>query len=166
MTTQSIQGVTLEEVFAALSAKRVPMAPELAGYLALGVAEGLPASNVRVEPQRVWIGEDGVVHVLIPRGTAVPGDAEADVRGFIGALFEVTGQKTPALVASSRKKSGGNLRAFETELVSALIPVNRSAGKRALARLAREVARAGVPLTTVEARTTRAPRHTPHRRRT
>src|SRR5207344_741005 len=52
-----------------------------------------------------------------------------------------SGSQTPALGAAARRKPGAGLRALVEEIEAALIPVNRAAGRRALARLAREVKR-------------------------
>ena len=39
--------VTLEDVFAVVAAKRVPLAPELAGYLILEIVDGADSVRVR-----------------------------------------------------------------------------------------------------------------------
>jgi hypothetical protein len=43
--------VTLDEVFAVVGAKRVPLAPELAGYLVLEIAEHADPSGGDVDPE-------------------------------------------------------------------------------------------------------------------
>ncbi len=131
--------VTLEDVFAVVNAKRVPLAPELAGYLTLEIAEGAQTHAGDVEPRSVYIGEEGTVALVRSRDGA--GDTEASVRAILQRLLESSGSATPALGAASRRKSGGGLPALIEELEAALIPVNRAAGRRALARLAREVKR-------------------------
>jgi len=132
--------ITLEDVFAMLGAKRVPLAPELAGYLALEIAEGADGAGGDVDPRAVYIAEEGTVALVKPR-QAPAGDPEGSIRAILGKLLEASGSRTPALLAAARRKSVGNLRALAEELEAALIPVNRAAGRRALARLAREVKR-------------------------
>ena len=56
-------------------------------------------------------------------------------------LLDASGSQTPALAAAGKRRSGAGLPALAEELETALIPVNRAAGRRALARLAREVRR-------------------------
>ena len=60
---------------------------------------------------------------------------------ILAKLLDASGSATPALTASARRKAGAGLPALVAELEAALIPVNRAAGRRALARLAREVKR-------------------------
>jgi len=133
--------VTLDEVFAVVSAKRVPLAPELAGYLALEIAEHADPSGGDVDPKGVLIGEEGTVALIQPKRQGARGDAEASIRAALGRLLEAGGSQTPSLFAASRRKSGLGLPGLAEELEAALIPVNRAAGRRALARLAREVRR-------------------------
>jgi hypothetical protein len=133
--------VTLEEVFTVVRAKRVPLAPELAGYLVLEIAEHADPTGGDVDPKSVFVGEEGTVALVRPRRDAPSGDAEASVRATLGRLLEASGSQTPALAAAARRKSGPGLPVLAEEIEAALIPVNRAAGRRALARLAREVKR-------------------------
>lgn len=120
--------------------KRVPLAPELAGYLALEIAEGADDTDGDVDPRSVYIAEEGTV-ALVKRRDPPAGDPEGSIRAILGRLLEASGSKTPALTAAARRRSMRNLRVLSEELEAALIPVNRAAGRRALARLAREVKR-------------------------
>lgn len=133
--------VTLEDVLTVVSTKRVPLAPELAGYLVLEIAEHADPSGGEVDPKSVFVGEEGTVALVRPKRDAPRGDAEASIRVSLGRLLEASGSQTPALAATSKRKHGAGLPALVGEIESALIPVNRAAGRRALARLAREVKR-------------------------
>ena len=128
-------------MFAVVEAKRVPLAPELAGYLALEVADGSDAGSGDVDPKTVFISEDGTVALVRPKRDVVTGDAEASVRVLLSKLLEASGSGTPALTNAAKRKPGNGLPALVEELEAALIPVNRAAGRRALARLVREVKR-------------------------
>ena len=133
--------VTLDDVFAVVSARRVPLAPELAGYLVLEVTDHADPNGGDVDPKSVFVGEEGTVALVKPKRDAATGDAEASIRAALARLLDASGSQTPALAAASKRKSGGGLPALAEELEAALIPVNRAAGRRALARLAREVKR-------------------------
>jgi len=133
--------VTLEEVFAALATKRVPMAPELAGYLVLEMAERVEPNAGEVDPNRIFVGDEGTVVFVKPRAGSATGDAETSVRGLLARLLLASGALTPGLSAAARRPSGAGLASLAGELETALIPVNRAAGRRALGRLAREVRR-------------------------
>lgn len=139
MTEPLEASVTLEDVFAVVGTKRVPLAPELAGYLALEIAETSAAREGSVDPKQIWVGEEGTVAVMRSKGEA--GDAEAAIRALLGRLLDAGGSVTMALAAVAKKKPGAGLPSLVEELEAALIPVNRAAGRRALARLAREVKR-------------------------
>lgn len=133
--------VTLEDVFSVVEGKRVPLAPELAGYLTLEIADGSQATGGEVDPRTVYISEEGTVALVRPKKDMPLGDAETSVRGILAKLLEASGSATPALSASAKRKPGAGLPSLISELEAALIPVNRAAGRRALARLAREVKR-------------------------
>ncbi|MBX3233715.1 MAG: hypothetical protein KIT84_21450 [Labilithrix sp.] len=133
--------ITLDDVFAVVSAKRVPLAAELAGYLALEIADGTDAGSGDVDPKTVFISEEGTVALVRPKKATTTGDAEASVRQLLVRLLEASGSSTPALGQAAKRKPGNGLPALVEELEAALIPVNRAAGRRALARLSREVKR-------------------------
>ncbi len=133
--------VTLEEVFTVLGARRVPLAPELAGYLVLEIAEHADPGGGDVDPRAVFVSEEGTVALVKPRREGAAGDAEASIRSMLSRLLDASGSQTPALAAAGRRKGQSGLPALAEELETALIPVNRAAGRRALARLAREVRR-------------------------
>ncbi len=135
--------VTLEDIFSVVEGKRVPLAPELAGYLTLEVADGSQATGGDVDPRTVYVSEAGTVALVRTKKQAPEGDAESSVRGILAKLLEASGSSTPALTAAARRAASdeNGLRGLVSELEAALIPVNRAAGRRALARLAREVKR-------------------------
>ncbi len=135
------QSVTLEDVFVVVEAKRVPLAPELAGYLSLEIADGTDAGSGDVDPKTVFISEEGTVALVRPKKDVVTGEAESSIRALLAKLLDASGSSTPALTLAARRKPGNGLPALVEELEAALIPVNRAAGRRALARLAREVKR-------------------------
>ncbi len=138
--------VTLEDVLAVVQTRRVPLAPELAGYLALEIAEASASWGSAVEPRLVYVSEEGSVALVRQRGGAPRTDDERrgppSVRVILGEMLAAGGGSTPALNAVARKNDpDGDGLALAQELEAALIPVNRSAGRRALARLARDVKR-------------------------
>lgn len=135
------ESVTLDDITAIVAQKRVPLAPELAGYLALEIAEQCTKDASEVDPKQVYVSEEGSVAVVRSRKIAPEGGAEASIRALLGKLLDAAGSQTPALTAAARRKSGSGVATLVEDLEGALIPVNRAAGRRALARLAREVKR-------------------------
>src|ERR1700733_4875824 len=132
--------ITLDDVFAMVVGKRVPLAPELAGYLSLEIAEKADPLGGDIDLKAIYIADEGTV-ALVRRKDAADGDAEQSIRGALGQLLDASGSSTPALSSVARRARVGSLRSLMEELEAALIPVNRAAGRRALARLAREVKR-------------------------
>ena len=133
--------VTLLEIIAAAEARRAPVVGEIAGYLVLAVADQLHGAPRSIDPEDLVLSEDGSIRIT--RGEAVtPDQAEAALRTLLGALLEVASSGAPALSRASRRKSRGGLEGLIREIEAGLIPVNRAAGKRAMARLVRETLRA------------------------
>ncbi len=138
MTGSLENSVTLEDVLAVVAAKRVPLAAELAGYLALEMAEGVGTVAGALEGPNVYVSDEGTVALVRARKD---GDPEESIRTLLGRLLEAGGTQTPSLGAAAKKAAGNGSVGLARELEAALIPVNRAAGRRALARLAREVKR-------------------------
>ncbi len=139
--------ITLDDILAVAHQKRVPIAPELAGYLTLELADAVNAgSATAIDPKTVYVSEEGSVAIVKPKGPGDGVDVETQLRNVLSDLLSVTGAQTSALTHVARKKSGGGVRALAAELEAALIPVNRAAGRRALARMAREARRISLGL--------------------
>lgn len=133
--------VTIANVLRAAEIGRAPLAAESAGYLALAVADQLVRAPLSFDPGGVLLSNEGTVSVGAGRrGDGV--DAERIVRSLLGRLLSVAPSSTPALGAAARRSSGQGVGALVDELEGALIPVNRSAARRAIARLARETSKA------------------------
>lgn len=132
--------VTLLDVLGAAQSGQVALAPESAGYLALGLADALAAAPRAPEATEVVLTDTGQVEVL-SRTPASDRAAEAAARSLLGQLLGVAGSTAPALTAAARRALAGGAAHLVRDIEAALIPVNRSAAKRALARLHRETAR-------------------------
>ncbi len=133
--------VTLSEVKRAAKAHRAPLAGESAGYLVLAIADQVLSAPRLVETSDIQLTEDGGLRVLSGRASSDT-DAELGLRRALDALLLVASSGSAALTRASRRTSPVGLSALVRELEAALIPVNRAAARRALARLHRETARA------------------------
>lgn len=139
--------VTFDEVLAAARLGRARVAPEMAGYLALGVADALVGHPFLVEPRNFALNDEGAIFIGAPALTkaASPAELEEAVRKLLGSLLEVSrggGGGLGTLLTVAGRPSEAHVGALVTEIEAALIPVNRAAARRALARLARETAKA------------------------
>jgi hypothetical protein len=133
--------VTVAEVLAGAEVRAVPLSAECVGYLILAAADQVGAAPRRIGPSDLLLFEDGQVRVTGGRATDAP-SAEADLRSVLDVLLLRASAPTSGLLRASRRKSGAGVEALVRELETALIPVNRGAAKRALARLERETVRA------------------------
>ena len=102
------ESVTLQEIVAIVSAKRVPLAPELAGYLTLEVAEQCASDDDDVDPAQIYVSDEGSVAVVrVRKAKDAEASAEATVRGLLARLLEASGSQTPALAACARSRRRG-----------------------------------------------------------
>ena len=137
--------VTLDEVFAAAAVRAASLVPETSGYLALAVGDATSRLPFAIEDRMVMLTTEGNVGIT-RRGEALsPRQAAAGLRDVLTRLLAVsTGTAMPALASAGRPREESD-RGVDTvieEIEAALIPVNRAAARRALARLSRETIRA------------------------
>ncbi len=134
--------VTFAEVVGAAQRRLAALPGELAGYLALGVADQTGGLPLRLDLGELWLDGDGRVLVAPACNPCTEGQAEANLRRLLRCLLSSGCSVTPALLRAGTRSESIGMRGFVRELETALIPVNRSAARRALARLSREVAHA------------------------
>ena len=135
--------ISLEEVFAAAGARAASLVPETSGYLALAVADATSRLPYQHDDRAVLLTIDG--GVMVPRKTAIvaPTEAARGLRDMLRRLLAASTGSMPGLAAAARPRGEEHdVEHVVAEIEAALIPVNRAAGKRALARLARETLRA------------------------
>lgn len=138
MAKDQVEWVSLEDVMIAAERNFAPMGPELAGFVVFEAALKLREVGGGVlDPSNLAIGTGG--HVAL---TAQPkrGDevaATRTLRTMLGSLLEVCTSSTPALRQCAKRKEALPLGALLRELEGALIPLNRAASRRAVARVAR-----------------------------
>ncbi|MEO6600614.1 MAG: hypothetical protein ABIQ16_12110 [Polyangiaceae bacterium] len=133
--------VTLSEVKRAAKAHRAPLAGESAGYLVLAIADQVLSAPRLVEASGIQLTEDGALRVVSGNASSDV-EAELALRRALDQLLLVASSGSAALTRASRRTAPVGLAAFVRELEAALIPVNRAAARRALARVQRETSRA------------------------
>ena len=133
--------VTLEDVVPAVRNGYAMLAPESAGYLTLAVADAAMRRLVSLADERVELSLEGAV-TLREGQPASPLEVEVFVRTLLARLLTRCATPPPALRTIVQRAAIGDVPALVDELEAALIPVNRAAAKRTLARLARETQRA------------------------
>jgi hypothetical protein len=133
--------VTLSEVKRAARAHRAPLAGESAGYLVLAIADQVLKAPRLVQVADIQLNEDGALHLASGQASSDV-DAELSLRRALDQLLLVASTGSAALTRASRRTEPLGLSSLVRELEAALIPVNRSAARRALSRVHRETARA------------------------
>lgn len=139
-----VESVTLQEVLSAASIRAASLVPETSGYLALAVADASARLPFRLDDGLVTLTTEGTVKVARGNVIVPPRESAARVRDVLARLIGQSIGSAPALASASRPRpeSDEGVDAFIQELETALVPVNRAAARRALARLARETVRA------------------------
>jgi hypothetical protein len=107
----------------------------------LAVADQIAPAARLVRPQAVELNLDGSVRLSAGTPTSEQ-EAEGQLRHLLKELLDAASSLTPALARIAGRPCQDDLPGFVAELEAALIPVNRAAARRALARLSRETARA------------------------
>ncbi|WP_437293799.1 hypothetical protein [Sorangium sp. So ce426] len=136
--------VTLEEVVAAAHARSASLVPETSGYLALAVSDATSRLPLRLDDRAVLLTTEGTVTVRTRGDAVAPAEAARLLRDLLARLLAASAGSMPNLTATARPRPAHEQdpEAVARELEAALIPVNRNAARRALARLARETLRA------------------------
>ncbi|MEO7332180.1 MAG: hypothetical protein ABI193_26625, partial [Minicystis sp.] len=136
--------MTLDEVFAAAAARAASLVPETSGYLALAIGDASSRLPLSLDERTVLLTTEGSV-TLSKRGEVVsPRLAAKAMRDLLARLLSVSSGTMPGLAGAARPRdeSERGVDAVVDEIEAALIPVNRAAARRALARLSRETLRA------------------------
>lgn len=136
--------VTLEEVLSAAETRRASLVPETSGYLALAIGDATARLPFRVQERAVMLTTEGSVVVERGREVVPPPESARALRDILARLLDASVGSMPGLASAARPRaeSEQGVVTVVEELEAALIPVNRAAARRALARLARETLRA------------------------
>ncbi|MGC4065330.1 MAG: hypothetical protein QM784_11915 [Polyangiaceae bacterium] len=137
-----MKSIPLRLLLGAAHRRVVSLPGELTGYLVLGILDafrGHPPACPVVDAQ---IQEDGRV-VFVESGPTTDLEVARALRTLLDRMLGCASTTPPVLQRIALAK-GNECAALSRELETALIPVNRAAGRRALARLVREVLQAGL----------------------
>ncbi len=133
--------ITLDSVIGAARLRRAAVTGEVAGYVALLTLQRVATAPCAIGPESIFLTDAGDILVR-PLGFATAHELEATLRGLLAALVALCPSAAPAIKSAAERSSGGGLLALESELLTALVPINHAASRRALARLYRETQRA------------------------
>lgn len=138
-----IETVSLLEVIAAARARQASLVPETGGYVMLSLGRAMAGVPVSLDLERILLSTEGQVSLDGPKRAVRGRVACAALQRLLTELLDLSKGHAPALrAAATRPATDEGVEAFFAEIAKALIPINRSAAKRALSRLARETAKA------------------------
>ncbi len=139
-----VLSVSLPEVLAASSVRAASLVPETSGYLALAIADASARLPFRLDDGLVSLTTEGTVKVARGSFIVAPEESARRVRDVLARLLSQSIGSAPGLASAARprRETADGVDGFIRELEAALVPVNRAAARRALARLARETVRA------------------------
>ncbi|NLE87077.1 MAG: hypothetical protein GX607_11840 [Myxococcales bacterium] len=138
--------VSLAEIVAASRRGDTSFVAESAGYIVLGLADDALRKLLGAAPV-----VDGWTARLDAHGDLIPDDVARDVsevaverslRGLLATLLQAVRSPSPNLARVAGRQGVTGLAHLVVELEAALVPVNRKAARRSLARLCRETQRA------------------------
>lgn len=136
-----MRGVRIGQVIRLASLRHASLPAELAGSITLAVADQVAANGVVVEPNALELFEDGTVRIT-SSCTQDLDAAAAALRSLLSRLLQAACSNTPSLTRVAQRDASVPVEVFIRQLEVALVPANRGAAKRALARLWREATRA------------------------
>ncbi len=136
-----IENVSLIEVIAAARGRHASLVVESTGYLMLGIARAMNGRSAHVDARQVMLSTEGVVVLTGQRKRGEADQATEALHSILGKLLGVSHGVGASLRAIASAEAVC-IEALLTGITKSLIPLNRSAAKRALGRLARETVRA------------------------
>ncbi len=139
--------VTVEQLREQLQRKGIPLPCEIGAFIALEVCEQIVRAPVRLRTSDVWLGEVGEIMVDPAAARATDEAATRAVLMVLGDLLVSSAPGVPSmlleLVEEGPSSGKWTLAGLRDDLEACLLPLNRGATRRVLARLLREAQREG-----------------------
>ncbi|MCS6798798.1 MAG: hypothetical protein NZ898_09745 [Myxococcota bacterium] len=138
-------GTDVAELVATMRQRGTRLPFEIGAFVALETAEALLRGPAVVEPRQVRIGNDGTVSVFAPPHSATSERACRAVVDLLAHLLVAAGHGVPTafldLVENGPGDGRWDLARLRDDLEASLVPLNRQAARRVLARMVRELRR-------------------------
>lgn len=138
-------GTTIEDLIATMKERRVRIPSEIGAFIALEVCESLLDGPAAVRLADVRVAEDGAISVFAPPGSATSEEAARSIVALLGSLLVAAGTGVPrvlvGLLEEGPTSGRWDLSSLRDDLEASLVPLNRAAARRVLARMLRETQR-------------------------
>lgn len=128
--------VSLRDVVLAVRYGDAALVGESAGYAILGAADLALRSRQLATIDSVGLTADGVI--TLEGAPCSAEEAEAGLRSLLALLLSLVRTPAPNLARVAARGTSNGILGLVQELEAALVPVNRKAARRTLARLERE----------------------------
>lgn len=137
--------VTVKALVEGLRRRQQRLPFEIGAFVALEASERLLERPLHVTDDDVRVSAEGAVRVTPVDETPVaPADAAEALRVVLARLLVAAGSGVPPTLLALIDDAAGarrlDLPAFRDELEASLVPLNRSAARRVLSRMVREIA--------------------------
>ena len=138
-----IRDVGVGELVEELEQRGARLPFEIGAFVALEACEGLLQESVKLEPDDVRVTLEGSVVVAGSAASAAPDEAARSLVSVLARLLVAAGPGVPPYLLELVKESmtgqtTRGLRDLHDAIEASLIPINRGASRRVLARLVRE----------------------------
>jgi len=138
-----IRDVGVGELVEELEQRGARLPFEIGAFVALEACEGLLQESVKLEPDDVRVTLEGSVVVAGSAASAAPDEAARSLVSVLARLLVAAGPGVPPYLLDLVKESmtgqtTRGLRDLHDAIEASLIPINRGASRRVLARLVRE----------------------------
>ncbi|MGF1469968.1 MAG: hypothetical protein ACFCGT_27910, partial [Sandaracinaceae bacterium] len=138
-------GVSLGDLIETSKAHNLRLPAEIGAFVGLQVCEALLDAPAAVRASEVRVAEDGTLGVYAPPHSASEEDAARAVVDLLRRLLACSGSGIPkgldALLSRGPSSGRWDLPSLRNDLEASLVPLNRGASRRVLARMMREVRR-------------------------
>lgn len=131
---------SLREIVLSVRYGDAALVGESAGYLVLGVADLFSEMPRAASLDAVYVTDDG--SVVVDASPCTFQESEASLRRMLSLLLQLVRTPCRNLDRVAERQETRGLSGLVAELESALVPVNRKAARRSLARLVREAKKA------------------------
>ena len=135
--------ISIQDLLDSSQQRQLRVPAEVGAFIALQVCEEVVFNPVRFSAAQVLITQEGAVMLQPALPSAVPEEACQSVVGLLSSLLVAAGTGVPASLLSIVEGAGPipNLNDLRQRIEASLVPLNRSAARRVVGRLVRDVKR-------------------------
>lgn len=141
--TDDLLGLSVADLVRAMRDRDARLPFEIGTFIALESCEHVLRGPAVVKPTDVRVTDDGVISVYAPAHSAGNAEAARSIGGLLAHLLVAAGSGVPPFLLNliEQGPSGGRweLGRLRDELEASLVPLNRSAARRVLSRMVRDL---------------------------